>query len=102
MANKRTLEFCYCIHFLSMKNYLSLYNDVYMVDFFRFQGKCFELGTTGPCKANSENGIFGVNASTLLVECLKGADRLTLFQIPQKCPPGSARDHTNKCRELFK
>ena len=68
---------------------------------FRYKGKCYELDKpNGPClPVEVGGGIFGVNATTLTVECLKGTEKLSLFNIPRNCPLGSKRDRNNTCRE---
>ncbi|KAJ3642539.1 hypothetical protein Zmor_025307 [Zophobas morio] len=69
--------------------------------FARYKGKCYELDKpNGPClPVEVGGGIFGVNATTLTVECLKGTEKLSLFNIPRNCPLGSKRDRNNTCRE---
>lgn len=72
---------------------------------FRHKSKpgCFKLDApNGPCeKITAGGGIFGVNATTLEVECLKGTDVLSLFDVPKTCPPGSKRDNAKRCRDIF-
>ncbi|XP_074029306.1 uncharacterized protein isoform X2 [Leptinotarsa decemlineata] len=69
----------------------------------RYKGKCYEMGKpNGPCRPIQEGGgIFDVNATTLLVECLKGTDRLSLFNLPNRCRPGSKRDNNGICRVIY-
>ncbi|XP_044754908.1 uncharacterized protein LOC123313881 [Coccinella septempunctata] len=68
----------------------------------RYNGKCYELEKSdGPCgEINGAAALLKINANTLNVECTEaGADTLTLFSFPERCPPGSKRDAQNKCRE---
>ncbi|KAJ3641992.1 hypothetical protein Zmor_028459 [Zophobas morio] len=70
--------------------------------FASYEGVCYELDKPdGPCApAEFGGGIFGVNATTLTVECLKEPQKLSLrFYIPPNCPSGSRRDTSNTCRE---
>lgn len=71
--------------------------------FARYEGKCYEMGQpNGPCRPIQEGGgIFDVNATTLVVECLKGTDRLSLFNLPKICAPGSKRDKNGSCRDVY-
>ncbi|XP_063920964.1 uncharacterized protein LOC135135773 [Zophobas morio] len=66
-----------------------------------YEGVCYELNKPdGPCApVQFGGGIFGVNTTTLKVECLKEPQKLTLVYIPANCPPGSRRDTYNTCRE---
>lgn len=68
----------------------------------RYNGKCFELEKSdGPCEPiNGTAAILKINPDTLVVECTQADARvLTLFQIPDRCRPGSKRDANNICRE---
>lgn len=69
----------------------------------RYEGECYELDKPGgPCKpVSAGGGIFGVNATTLEIECLEGTDTLSLVNVPHNCPKGSQRDRNNKCRQQF-
>ncbi|XP_019864598.2 uncharacterized protein LOC109593908 [Aethina tumida] len=73
--------------------------------FARFDGDCFELGRPGgPCGRPQDVGpkILDVNSTTLEVECLDGgAETLHLFDVGRRCSPGSRRDSTGTCRDVF-
>lgn len=56
----------------------------------------------GPCGPLEEGeGIFGVNATTLALECLKGTDLISLnYVLPRSyCPKASIRRHGRKCKK---
>lgn len=71
--------------------------------FFRFEDVCYELDKPGgPCGPIEEGGgIFGVNATTLVVECLKGTDLISLnYVLPKNlCPKASIRRYGRKCKK---
>ncbi|CAH1280062.1 unnamed protein product [Diabrotica balteata] len=71
--------------------------------FARYKGNCYEMGKpNGPCLPIQQGGgIFDVNATTLVVECLKGTDRLSLLTLPKFCMPGSKRDSNGNCRVIY-
>ncbi|CAH1101315.1 unnamed protein product [Psylliodes chrysocephalus] len=71
--------------------------------FARYKGTCYEMGRpNGPCRPIKEGGgIFDVNATNLVVHCLKGTDRLSLFSLPKLCTPGSKRDSNGVCRVIY-
>lgn len=73
------------------------------VRIFRFDGECYELDKTGgPCGPLEEGGgIFGVNATTLAVECLKGTDLISLnYVLPENyCPKASIRRRGSRCKK---
>ncbi|XP_017781769.1 PREDICTED: uncharacterized protein LOC108566421 [Nicrophorus vespilloides] len=68
-----------------------------------YENACYKLNEPGkPCKPILEGGgIFGVNSSTLELDCLIGSSPLALLQVPGNCPPGSQRDRANRCRQKF-
>ncbi|KAK9890734.1 hypothetical protein WA026_012082 [Henosepilachna vigintioctopunctata] len=71
-------------------------------NYVRYNGRCYELGNSeGPCdKINGTTAFLQIDPDTLEVKCTKSsAGVLTLFNFPDRCPPGSKRDSKNKCRE---
>ncbi|XP_060528612.1 uncharacterized protein LOC132703394 [Cylas formicarius] len=72
--------------------------------FARYEDKCYELGKpNGPCPPiNQGGGIFDVNVTTLVVECLRGTENLSLLNLPSRCSPGSRRDSSGNCRVVYK
>jgi len=64
----------------------------------KFDNKCYQLYKSGgPCAPEEEvGGIFGINSTTLLPECLKGTDRLS-FNYDNGCPMGSRRQQSEHC-----
>lgn len=71
--------------------------------FLRFEDECYELDKPGgPCGPIEEGGgIFGVNATTLVAECLKGTDLISLnYVLPKNlCPKASIRRYGRKCKK---
>ncbi|CAH1187449.1 unnamed protein product [Phyllotreta striolata] len=70
--------------------------------FARFKGKCYEMGKPdGPCRPIQESGgIFDVNATNLVVHCLKGTDTISLQEAPMPCSRGSKRSTAGNCANL--
>ncbi|CAH0555149.1 unnamed protein product [Brassicogethes aeneus] len=67
----------------------------------QYKGNCYELGQPfGPCaQTDMDPHIFDVNATTLNVECLSGADTLYLFDVEKVCRPGSKKDADGKLKQ---
>lgn len=87
-------------------SYVSCLFQVYILSkiiILRFEDECYELDKPGgPCGPIEEGGgIFGVNATTLVVECLKGTDLISLnYVLPENhCPKASIRRYGRKCKK---
>jgi len=82
----------------------------------RFNGRCYALGTTGPCGLGELSSVIGVNETSLLVQCIIPShlpqpsaallhtrfdededEQSTPTPLPKYCFNGSKRAHQNKC-----